>query len=76
MNGLMKNNKYLESLKHMDGPYTKSNIPNIEIDLRGLVAFANKMGKTVPELTDSEIEPFILNATMQDVRRVQLKSPM
>lgn len=45
MNGLMKNNKYLESLKHMDGPYTKSNIPNIEIDLRGLVAFANKMKK-------------------------------
>lgn len=74
MNGLMKNSKYLESLQHMDGPYTKSNIPNIEIDLRGLTELAKKKKKTVTELDDSEIEPYLLNSTMKEVKQLQLKA--
>lgn len=72
MNGRMKYNEYIDSLQHMSGPYTKSTIPPISLDLRGMVSFAKSIGKTVPELSDDELSPFVLNATVQDLKQVKI----
>jgi len=53
-------------------PYGIDEIPVINIDYRGLVAYARSKNKTVPELSDQEKEKFIINSDMDDVRRRML----
>ncbi len=67
MNGQMKN------YSPMYGPYKRSEIPDIAIDLRGLVSYAKSKGVSVPELSDSEKQQFVLNATMDDLKRVTIR---
>lgn len=56
MNGPMKNYKsYLESLKKMEEPI----IPRAKIDMRGAIAFAEKIGTTVENLTPLQKSRFI-----------------
>ena len=52
--------------------YSKSEIPVFDIDYRGLVSYAKKMGKKVTELSDAEREVFINGATMQDINERKL----
>lgn len=51
------------------GPIPIELIPDIKMDLRGLVKYANSVGKTVPDLSDDEVNPFIRDSTMEDVRK-------
>ena len=58
MNGQTKYDNYIESLEGMCGPYSKSDIPDVQMDLRGMVAYAKQVGKTVPELTEKRNRTF------------------
>lgn len=53
-------------------PYMIDEIPVINIDYRGLVAYARSKNKTVPELSDAEKEEFIFGSSMQEVREKML----
>lgn len=53
-------------------PYRIDEIPVINIDYRGLVAYARSKNKTVPELSDAEKERFILGSSMTEVREKML----
>lgn len=53
-------------------PYRIDEIPVINIDYRGLVAYARSKNKTVPELSDAEKEKFIFDSNMQEVREKML----
>lgn len=65
--------KYEQSLRTMHGPYKPSDIPNIEIDLKGMSEYAKKMHKTVPELSKAELSPFILNASIDRVMEEKIQ---
>ncbi len=55
MNEPMKNYKlYLESLKEMEEPI----VPKAKIDMRGAIAFAEKIGTTVENLTPHQKREF------------------
>ena len=73
MNGQMMYNEYIEFTNNMVGPYTKENTPEIFLDLRGMVAYARANNKTVPELSDKELEPFVLNASVSELRKAKIK---
>lgn len=53
-------------------PYRIDEIPVINIDYRGLVAYARSKNKTVPELSDTEKEQFMLGSSMTEVREKML----
>lgn len=72
MNGKTSYNQYMDSLKHMCGPYTKDDIPKIQLDLKGIVEFAKAHNKPASELTDDELAPFVLNATVEELRAAKL----
>lgn len=56
----MNYDKYNESLKNTPGPINSNDpIFSIKIDTKGLLAYAKSVGKTVPELSDKEKEPFV-----------------
>ncbi len=57
MYGPMK--KYKESLKRTPEPVMVSQLPPLNIDLRGLMSYAKEKGKKVIELTDSEKKQFV-----------------
>ncbi len=66
MNGQKKYDNYIESLEGMCGPYSKSDIPEVQMDLRGMVAYAKQVGKTVPALPEKPIAPFLLNLSFDE----------
>lgn len=53
--------------------YSKTEIPEVQIDYRRLVKYAKSLNKTVPELTDAEKEMFIKDMTMDEVRQNMLQ---
>ena len=56
----MNYDKYKESLKNTPSPINSNDpISSIKIDIKGLLAYAKSVGKTVPELSDEEKEPFV-----------------
>lgn len=76
MNGQMtRHESYLQSLKNLCGPYKTSEIPNVKMNLRGLVKYAKSKNKQVPELSDEEINQFIIDSSMEEVRRIRIKVP-
>ncbi len=72
MNGKTSYSQYMNSLQHMCGPYTKNDIPKIQLDLRGIATFARAHNKPASELTDDELAPFVLNATVAELRAAKL----
>ena len=54
--------------------YALSEVPRFNIDYRGMIAYAKKVGKTVPELSDAEKNQFIKDATMAEVRTRMLQA--
>ena len=57
-------------VRSASGPYLSSEIPKVDIDYRGLVDYAHSVGKAVFELSDEEKERFVLDMSMDDVRRL------
>lgn len=56
----------------MVGPYKKKDIPNIQIDYRGLTAYARNKNVSVANLSDEEKNKFIKNATINDVKKAMI----
>ena len=52
MYGQMK--RYKESLKNTPDPIMPSQLPQMNLDLRGLMNYAKSIGKKVVDLTDAE----------------------
>ena len=69
MNGQMK----LSRPARLAGPYYIADIPKIQIDYRGLVAFAREKGCHVCDLTDDEKNRFIIGADMNYVREQAIR---
>lgn len=65
--------RYYESMKHMCGPYSDAEIPKFKIDYKGLIAYADSQGKTVPELSDEEAEQFTYGVPMAVIRANRIK---
>ena len=59
MYGQMK--KYKDIIKNTPGPIMPSQIPEISLDLKGLMEYAKKTGRKVTELLDEEKSMFINN---------------
>ena len=57
MYGQMK--RYKESLKRTPEPVMISQLPQITIDLKGLMSYAKETGRKVAELSDFEKNKFI-----------------
>lgn len=57
MCGQMK--KYKESLKNTPEPIMPSQVPKINLDLRGLMTYAKSVGKKVVDLTEKEKNMFL-----------------
>ena len=57
MNGLMS--RYKESLKNTPKPIMPSQISNIKIDLKGLLAYAKSKNISPAQLSDAERNQFI-----------------
>lgn len=57
MNRQMK--KYKESLSRTPGPVMPSRIPNIKLDMRGLVKYAKERNVAPIDLTQEEKERFM-----------------
>lgn len=57
MFGQMK--RYKESLKRTPGPIPLNQCPNVKLDLRGLMEYAEKKGVKVIDLTEEEKAAFI-----------------
>lgn len=57
MYGQMK--RYKESLKNTSVPVMPSQIPQMNLDLRGLMTYAKNTGKKVANLTDDEKKMFL-----------------
>lgn len=53
--------------------YKANEIPQVNIDYRGLVDYARSVGREICELSDKEKERFIVDLSMEDVRRIMLK---
>lgn len=65
MNGQMKSFRPAP----LAGPYFKADIPNIRIDYKGLTTYARQKGVHVCDLSDKEIDPFILDSDITKVRQ-------
>ncbi|MBQ2287900.1 MAG: hypothetical protein II251_04185 [Lachnospiraceae bacterium] len=59
MYGQMK--KYKDSIKNTPGPIMPSQIPEMYLDLRGLMEYAKKTGRKVKDLLEEEKSMFIKN---------------
>ena len=57
MYGQMK--RYRESLKNTPEPIMPSQIPQMKLDLRGLMTYAKNAGKKVVDLTEAEKSMFV-----------------
>ena len=69
MNGQMNwRERYQKSLSSMHGPYKPSDIPNVSLDLRGMCKYAKENGKNIVDLNDDELQPFVLNCTVKEMR--------
>ena len=53
--------RYKESLKNTPDPIMPSQLPQMNLDLRGLMNYAKSIGKKVVDLTDAEKSMFIRN---------------
>lgn len=52
-------------------PILPSEIPDVKIDYRGLIKYADSVGKSVPELSDEEKNRFITGGTMAELKEYQ-----
>ena len=69
-NGQMINyEKYLDSLQSMPAPILGDQLPEIELDLPGLMAYAHSKGVKAGELSEEEKNRFIKGGTVTSLRR-------
>lgn len=54
-------------------PYAIDEIPKVNIDYRGLISYAHSVGKTVPELSDDEKDMFIIDSSIDKVKKIVLR---
>ena len=69
MNGRMNN--YKKSLQETPYVEVSPELRKIRIDYRGLLAYSREKGISVEALSDSEKDRFILNSSMQEIRKLQ-----
>lgn len=63
MNGLMRKfnyEKYQEQMKSMPEPIMMSELPKVELNLRGIREYARKKGVSIASLTEEEKQLFII----------------
>lgn len=56
----MNYNKYYKSLEKMPEPIMPKDLPKAKMDINGLVDYARSKGKRVSELTEEELNRFII----------------
>ena len=69
----IKKGKGMSRVSDPMGPYSKEDITNVNIDYRGLVAFAKDKGVPVCNLSDEEENLFIKGSDMDKVRAIAIK---
>ena len=62
--------KYNSSLQNMPAPILASQIPNVKIDLPGLISYAHDKGVKVGDLTDEEKNRFLYGETVDSLQQI------
>ena len=69
MYGQMK--KYKDSIKNTPGPIMPSQIPEIHLDLKGLMEYAKKTGRKVTELLEEEMQRFLIKEAQRGSTEIE-----
>ncbi len=69
MNGQMKG--YKDLLKNTVPVQISPELRRVKINYHDLLGYARKKGVKVPDLSDSEIDKFIINSSMSQIRKLR-----
>ena len=66
--------KYNAALQSMPAPVLASRLPNVKIDLHGLVSYAHERGLKAGDLSDEEKNRFISGETVDSLQQMVRES--
>lgn len=61
--------KYRQALRSTPAPILAKDLPNVKIDIAGLMAYAHKKGLRAGDLSDEEKNMFIIGGTVQSLQK-------